>query len=301
MDNSNGPPAITPADECAVLRQGLIAELTKRLKKEKTKLDKMTAELDECGQAPLHKKRGELLAIHQQNITQGTPFIEVDDLYAPGQKIIIELDPAISVQANVKGYFKHYKKLQSRREILPRVIEKVRKEISRIEGFLPALAAADTLEAVEKIKAQWQPPLAPAALKTKKELSHVPSLKLRQFTTSTGWAVFVGKTDRDNDLLTFRFANPHDYWLHVMGAPGSHVVLRLAQRNAIPDPTTLKEAAGLAAYYSKLKKGRRVPVQYTQVKFVRKPKKAKPGLVFIEREKTLFVEPHLLNQKTMEP
>jgi predicted ribosome quality control (RQC) complex YloA/Tae2 family protein len=103
--------------------------------------------------------------------------------------------------------------------------------------------------------------------------------------------VYVGKADRDNDQLTFRLANPHDYWFHVLGAAGSHVVLRFPRRDTVPDPVTLRETAGIAAFHSKLKNAKRAPVNYTQVKFVRKPKGAKPGLVYIEREKTLFTEP----------
>ena len=106
-----------------------------------------------------------------------------------------------------------------------------------------------------------------------------------------GWKVIAGKTDVDNDYLSLKLAKPNDYWFHVRGMPGSHVVLRTGSREAPRD--TLKQAAAVAAYYSKARHGGVVPVSCTQARYVTKPRGAKPGLVQIRKEITLKVRPAL--------
>ena len=104
--------------------------------------------------------------------------------------------------------------------------------------------------------------------------------------------MLAGKTDVDNDYLSLKRAKPNDYWFHVRGMPGSHVVLRAGATEA-PDRATLKGAAAVAAYYSKARHGGIVPVSCTQARYVTKPKGAKPGLVQIRKEITLKVRPAL--------
>lgn len=106
-----------------------------------------------------------------------------------------------------------------------------------------------------------------------------------------GWKVLAGKTDVDNDYLSLKLAKPNDYWFHVRGMPGSHVVLK-AQKEA-PNRTILKQAAAVAAYYSKARHGGVVPVSCTESRYVTKPRGAKPGLVQIRKEITLKVRPAL--------
>jgi predicted ribosome quality control (RQC) complex YloA/Tae2 family protein len=107
-----------------------------------------------------------------------------------------------------------------------------------------------------------------------------------------GWKVLAGKTDADNDYLSLKLAKPNDYWFHVRGMPGSHVVLRTGSEGE-PDRATLKEAAAVAAWYSKARQGGVVPVSCTQARYVTKPRGAKPGLVHIRKEITLKVRPSL--------
>jgi predicted ribosome quality control (RQC) complex YloA/Tae2 family protein len=113
-----------------------------------------------------------------------------------------------------------------------------------------------------------------------------------------GWKVLAGKTDVDNDYLSLKQAKPSDYWFHVRGMPGSHVVLR-ASVTGEPDRETLKRAAAVAAYYSKARHGGIVPVSCTQARYVTKPKGAKPGLVQIRKEITLKVRPALPGSDTI--
>jgi predicted ribosome quality control (RQC) complex YloA/Tae2 family protein len=105
-----------------------------------------------------------------------------------------------------------------------------------------------------------------------------------------GWKVLAGKTDEDNDLLSIRLAHPEDWWFHVRGMPGSHVLLR-HRPDEEPDRETLKGAAAIAAYHSKAREGGMVSVSCTRAKYVTKPRGAKPGTVTIRRESLLKVRP----------
>ena len=103
--------------------------------------------------------------------------------------------------------------------------------------------------------------------------------------------VRVGRSSRENDRLTFHESSPHDIWLHARSVPGSHVVLRWADERNSPPARDLEEAAGLAAFFSRARSSRTVAVDWTRRRYVRKPRGAAPGLVILQRAKTLFVEP----------
>jgi predicted ribosome quality control (RQC) complex YloA/Tae2 family protein len=107
-----------------------------------------------------------------------------------------------------------------------------------------------------------------------------------------GWKVIAGKSDSDNDLLTFKIAKPIDWWFHVRGTSGSHVILVSAQDKK-PGKKTLKQAAAVAAYHSKAREGGVIAVSCTQARYVKKPRDAKPGTVEIRREKVFKVRPAL--------
>lgn len=108
--------------------------------------------------------------------------------------------------------------------------------------------------------------------------------------------MLAGKTDADNDYLSIRMANPNDYWFHVRGMPGSHVILR-EKEGEEPDKSVLKEAAAIAAYHSKAKNGGVTAVSCTMAKYVSKPKGAKPGTVSIKKESVIKVRPGVPEQK----
>ena len=115
---------------------------------------------------------------------------------------------------------------------------------------------------------------------------------LHRYELPGGWLVLAGKTDADNDRLSIKVAKPDDWWFHVRGMPGSHVIL-LARENEEPDRETLKRAAAVAAYHSKARGGGVVAVSCTQARYVTKPAGAKPGTVQIRKESILKVRPAL--------
>jgi predicted ribosome quality control (RQC) complex YloA/Tae2 family protein len=116
---------------------------------------------------------------------------------------------------------------------------------------------------------------------------------VRLFRIDETWDVWVGKTDRGNDLLIRELAKPEDIWLHVHDAPGSHVVIKNPRRLDPVPPEVIGKAAAIAAYYSRKREEGKVLVGYTQRRYVRKPKGMKPGQVLVDKQKTITVEPAL--------
>ena len=117
-------------------------------------------------------------------------------------------------------------------------------------------------------------------------------VRVHEYELPGDWTVLVGSTDADNDGLSLRVARPEDWWFHVRGVPGSHVILR-ARASEQPDRETLKRAAAIAAYHSKARNSGRVSVACTQARHVTKPRGAKPGTVQIRKEIIVKVVPVL--------
>lgn len=115
-------------------------------------------------------------------------------------------------------------------------------------------------------------------------------LRLIEYTLPRCWKVLVGRTDADNDYLSLRVARPDDWWFHVRGAPGGHVVLQ-GPAGEEPDRETLKRAAAIAAYHSKARKAGLVAVSCTRARYVTKPRNAKAGSVQIRKEIVFKVRP----------
>ena len=116
--------------------------------------------------------------------------------------------------------------------------------------------------------------------------------KLWRYELPGGWIVLAGRTDQDNDRLSLKIAKPNDWWFHVRGLPGSHVVLQVPAGEE-PDNATLKAAAAVAAWHSRKREARQVGVSATRARYVTKPRGARPGTVEIRREKVLNVRPAL--------
>jgi len=117
--------------------------------------------------------------------------------------------------------------------------------------------------------------------------------KVKKFLSSTGLEILIGQDDASNDHLTFRVGHANDVWFHVSGTPGSHVILRCGETRGRPDKESLREAAALAAWFSKMRTGGKVAVSYCFVKQVGKPRGMKSGKVTIKSAKKLLVRPAL--------
>ncbi len=126
--------------------------------------------------------------------------------------------------------------------------------------------------------------------KKRNSRSAPPSAHLLEYDLSGGWIALAGRTAADNDRLSLKVARPDDWWFHVRGMSGSHVILK-GPPGEEPDRQTLKRAAAIAAYHSKAREGGIVPVSATRARFVTKPRGARPGTVEIRKEVVFKVRP----------
>jgi len=256
--------------------------------KTEKKIAKIKTELLESQKAELYKSYGELILANIGKIDKGSSSVELDSLGDdPSGKVTIKLDPAKTASVNAGDYFKKSKKAAASKETLERRLMEAELYLDRL-GETRSLAQ-DKPELLERHMTE-------IGLLTKKDgkaaRKTIEKRKpYRIYRATCGWEILIGKSNKDNDELTFHIASREDYWFHAWQAAGSHTVLRLPDKSSKPDKQTLLEAASLAAYHSRARNSSKVPVAYTQVKYVRKPRKFPPGKVLVEREKQLMVKP----------
>jgi predicted ribosome quality control (RQC) complex YloA/Tae2 family protein len=278
-------------------REALRARLLCRLKGEIARAERLSAKLaDESTiykEADLHARKGQLLVANSAKVRRGQREITLRDYGDPTQgDLQIELDPARSVDENAKRYFSLHRKAKRGAEIVRGRLAEVEGRLTKLRGLTMEAEGAKGPGELQRIEAALVP-LArrlPARDRARSSASKAEGPEPRTFRSSDGLPILVGRNGPGNDRLTWRLARPHDLWFHVQGSPGSHVVVRLNKGKPVP-PRTLREAALLAAYYSRARGQVKVPVDYALRKYLRKPKAAAPGLVLLSQEKTIVVRP----------
>ena len=275
----------------------LRARLLRRLKGEIARAERLSTKLaDEAAiykDADLHARKGQLLVANSAKVRRGQREITLRDYGDPAQgDLQIDLDPARSVDENAKRYFSLHRKAKRGTEIVRGRLADVEGRLTSLRDLIRDAGVANGLGELERIEAALVP-LArrlPARDRARSSASKAEGPEPRTFRSSDGLPILVGKSGPGNDRLTWRLARSHDLWLHVQGSPGSHVVVRLNKGKPVP-PRTLREAAQLAAYYSRARGQVKVPVDYAVRKYLRKPKSAAPGVVLLSQEKTIVVHP----------
>lgn len=252
------------------------------------KLQKQHTELSRCADREELRICGDLLQANLYRIPKGAPFIEVENYYDPeGKTKLVRLNPALSPAANAQKYYKDYQKAKNAEIALAEQLEKGRAELEYLESVLDNVQRAETERELSQIREELceQGYLRRPKGKVQKQQKLAP----RSYTTSDGFNVYVGRNNRQNDLLTLKTAAKNDVWLHTKDIHGSHVIIS-AEGREVSD-TAILEAARLAAYHSKARESSNVPVDYTLVRYVSKPAGAKPGMVIYVNNKTVYVDP----------
>jgi len=245
--------------------------------------------LDEIANREYYKLCGELLTSNIYAIKKGMAEFTTMNFFDENQPTItIELDQYKSPSENAQAYFKKYNKQKRTFESLQEHIKQNDIELEYFDSVLTSLNSSKDENDINDIRDELTEQgilKKKATLKGEKPKKSMPL----KFTSSDGFEIYVGKNNKQNDELTFRFAMPADIWLHAKNIPGSHVILRL--NGKIPTDIAITEAAKIAAYYSKSRNGTNVAVDYTERKNVKKPSGAKPGFVIYDPYKTAFVMP----------
>lgn len=260
------------------------------LQKNKRKLKIHEDTLKRARRADRYQKHGELLTANMHLVERGMESITVIDYYDENQgEITIQLQEDLTPSENAQRFFNRYRKLLTARKRANYEIRKTEAEMTYLESVLQQLEDARETD-IEEIRTELQEEGYQRQRNTRRRRKKAKP-KPEQFTSSDGTTIYVGRNNNQNEYVTHRLAHKEDIWLHTLDIPGSHVVIKSSN----PSEETLLEAAQLAAYYSKARQSESVPVDYTKIKYVHKPRGAKPGFVTYTDQKTLFVTPKKLS------
>lgn len=263
----------------------LLTNLEARILRRKNEREK---DLKACERKEEKRIFGELLKANLYNITSGQTFAEVQNYYDESLSMVrIPLNPALSPANNAAKYFKDYKKLHTAEQTLLALIEADKKELEYIYSVLDSLSRCENLGDIADIRDELASCLYiyhPKSTKKKKD-----NATFKECVSPSGFKVLIGKNNRQNDLLTTCVATKSNLWFHVKNIPGSHVILCCDSNNVADEDIVF--AARQAAKHSKAAASSNVAVDYTPVKFVKKPNGAKPGMVIYSTNKTVFVDP----------
>lgn len=268
--------------------------LIRRMAALERKLAMLQADLSDTAQMEVLQQKGHILMANLHKVPSWCTSVELEDFYAgDGRTITVEIDPSISPIENARRYVARARKAKVRQSATAGWVSKTKDEYDRIHSMMERLscgqAGADEIQRIERREPAGQ---AGSRARERSERQHAPTP--RHYVTTDGWKVLVGRNDHENDRLLTEVALPDDTWLHAQGCPGSHVIVRGEGRRGEISRRTLEEAAALAAFWSKARGARVVPVVYTRAKYVRKSKGAPPGAVTVTHEKTIFVAPRAL-------
>ena len=262
--------------------------LTNLIVRTARKINKQQTELAQCGNREQLRICGDLLHANLYRIERGARFADVENFYDEnGGTMRIRLNPAISPAANAQKYYKDYQKAKTAETVLAEQIEKGRTELAYLESVADSVERAET----ERELAQIREELTEQGYlrRPKGKQPRQAQLPPKEFQSTDGFTILVGRNNRQNDRLTLKTAAKTDVWLHTKDIHGSHVIIR-AEGQPVSE-TAIRQAAALAAYHSKARESTNVPVDYTLVKNVSKPAGAKPGMVIYVRNKTVYVDP----------
>ena len=232
---------------------------------------------------------GELITANLYRMERGMTCLTAENYYEEGcPQLDIRLDPLLTPQQNAARYFKQYAKARTAERILTEQLEKGRQEFSYLESVVQELQQAELEQDFNDIRTE----LTEGGYlrgRGKKQPGFQRASRPREFRSTAGLRILVGRSNRQNDRLTCKDADRRDIWFHTQKIHGSHVIL--CTGGTEPDRRSIEEAASLAAYYSQGREGGKVPVDYTPVKFVKKPAGGKPGMVVYTTYQTIYAVP----------
>lgn len=274
------------SDRVSQRARDMLKLIKSRAERTARKLELQKKELSECADRENLRVNGDLVNANIYRLEKGMTSAVLDDFYT-GEQRKIALDARLTPAQNAQKYYSEYRKLCTAEKMLTGLIAEGKRELAYLESLLDSVSRAQTDSELTEIKRE----LAEQGLiRGEKTLSKPKKSEPLKFRSSDGFLILVGKNNKQNDELTLKTSKASDIWLHVKDIAGSHVIVKTDGKT--PPERTIIEAARLAAYHSKAKNGSGVPVDYTAVKFVKKPAGARPGMVIFTDNRTLYVTPN---------
>lgn len=290
------------SEEFKIYRDSILKMILEVLNKYKKRLYNMEEKLQSCKDMEKYQLYGELITANLYQIpNENLKEITLDNYYT-NEKITIALDDRYLPSINAKKFFKKYHKLKNTLEVVSLQKTENLNELNYIESIIYELEACTCLSEVSEIfeeisenvifkektdnyKKKQKTKVKKSSLTKNKNVSFNP-LKY----TIDGYTLLVGKNNKENDYLTLKYAKKTDLWFHTKDFPGSHAILQL-QTEKLPENNLLLKCAEIVASHSKAKNSSNVAVDFCEIKYVKKPNGAKPGMVIYSHNKTLYVKP----------
>ena len=270
--------------------QDLIRSVTNARDRTARKLANQQRELEATQDRERLRQFGDIITSNLHTMERGMATLRALDFYDPeGAEVDIKLDPLLTPQQNAAKYYKEYNKAKTAEEMLTIQLEKGRRELDYLNSVLENITLAEGERDLQEIRQE----LADTGYLRRqikgRDKGRRLSPKPMEFRSTAGLRISVGKNNMQNDLLTCKQAFKSDIWFHTQKIHGSHVILWTG--GAQPDLQSLNEAACLAAWFSQGRESGKVPVDYTPVKYVKKPAGARPGMVVYTTYETAWVTP----------
>lgn len=254
------------------------------------KLSAQLSELERCRSKEQWRICGDLITANIYKLKKGMSHALLEDYYNGGAETDIKLDERLTPSQNAQKYYKKYQKAKSAETALSEQIAIARSEISYLATVADSLTKAENESDLEEIRRElYESGYASRMRQYSPKKRGSAALKPLEFTTGGGYRVLCGKNNSQNDYITHKLASKGDLWFHAKNVPGSHVVLFCSGEE--PPESDFTEAATIAAYYSKATGGRKVEVDYTRVKNIKKPPGSKPGYVTYSTNYSAYVTP----------
>lgn len=258
---------------------------TERISK-KVNLQKI--QLEKCADKEQLRIYAELISSNLYRLEKGALFYDIENYYDNNNTVRISANPALTPVQNSQRYYKEYRKAVTAEKMLVDLIESGEQELVYIDTVLDELSRADTDAELSEIRQE----LIEGGYIRKRARDKVKLPKLLppyEFLTSDGFKVLVGRNNIQNDKLSMKTAKNYDMWLHTQNFAGSHTII-VSDNREITE-TAIEEAACIAAHFSSASDAQKVPVDYTLIKNLKKPKNAKPGKVIYHIYNTIYVTP----------
>lgn len=270
-------------------KRQLESSLLKKIKRSEKYVNKLKNDFGKLESPDRLRKYGELLSIHLKQVRKGMDVIVVPDIFLQNSpNLEIPLDPKKDGPRNLEAFFKRAKRNKRKINGLAQRIDQVENLLLGYYECREEIKSAETLDQLLVVRERY-PDLE--LNKQKQRASKTGRAKPAgplEFISADNYKILVGRNDKQNDQITFSVAKGNDYWLHVLGWPGSHVVILLDKSGELKQETLL-DAATLAILHSKLVNEKAGEVVYTRRKYVHKPKGMSPGKVTHSQAKTLFI------------
>ena len=291
------------SEELKTNRNNVLKLILATLKKYNKRLSSINNKLKDCDNMETYRLYGELITANLYKIpNEHLKSIELENYYEENKKITIPLDERYLPSINAKRFFKKYNKLKNALEIVTVQKKETMQELDYIESVVYELEAATTTNEIAEILDEIAEndifKEKTKNLKTNKKQNKIKKSNLTKNKNTNfnplkykidNFTLLVGRNNKENDYLTLKFSHKNDIWFHTKDIHGSHAVLKLD--NQIPTEDILTKCAEITAYHSKARFSSNVPVDTCPVKYVKKPKGAKPGMVIYTNYNTLYVNP----------